>query len=574
MQKIINQIYLFLKRNYTVMAVLGVMTGLIHGDKLFSTNSGIDTEKIIYAGEDLYESWLGIGRQGLVLLKWMLGQLNFNPYFAGILTLVFLLSAVAAFGFVFEAVSGRQSRGALFLFGGVLIAHPILTEQMYFTLQGAEVTLAFNLTAASLYCAHRFACAECKKISLVINDTEGAVTGFRKRQRQWWIWFVTAVGLLIPTFGVYQAFVPLYIFGIIMLGCLRFVGIKRANGNQVRKEMMYAAKICVMFLTAFLINQIITRLFFSASDYLSKQIMWDFSQSLEGVKRILAHIRDVVLGNGIFYFGTFAFLALVLTFAVYIMGRRKVREKLWTTAVPLWGMVLLAGVFASPFFLTILMGERPVIRGQLVLPFVMAFMTYMSYMVLAEDRIRKIRDVKIETNARKRGRHGFESVKVRLKEILLLPVVVISLLTIWLEADITCRLYYTDAVRYQEDLQLAGWLEHDIAVFTNDCNYDGTVVFVGKRNANGNCASIKGDVMGQSLFAWDTDVEPVNFWSSSRIVGFMHCQGVNYKAPDAEQVKIATIAGRQMKCYPANGSIMWCKDAVGEDMVVVKLSTE
>ncbi len=545
MQKIINQIDLFVKRNHMVLAVLGVMTGLIHGDKLFSTNNGIDTEKIIYAGEDLYESWLSIGRQGLVLLKWMLGQLDFNPYFAGILTLLFLLSAVAAFGFVFEAVSGRQSRGALFLFGGVLIAHPVLTEQMYFTLQGAEVALAFNLTAASLYCAHRFACAECKKSKLVVNGSEKEVARLSKQQKRCGIWFIMAVLLLIPTFGVYQAFVPLYMFGIVTLGCMRFVRLGRANGNRIGKEIAYVAKICVVFLIAFLINQTITRLFFSASDYLSKQIMWDFSQPLSGIGRILAHIRDVVLGNGIFYFWTFALLALILTFTVYTAGRRKIMEKLWTPAVVIWGMVLLIGLFASPFYLTILMGERPVIRGQLVLPFVMAFMTYMSYILLVGERIWKV-----------------------------ILVVAISTLTIWLEADITCRLYYTDAVRYQEDLQLAGWLEHDIAVFTDNCGYDGTVVFVGKRKATGNCAGIKGDVMGQSLFAWDTDVEPVNFWSSSRIVGFMHCQGVSYKAPDAGQVKVATQAARGMKCYPAGGSIMWCKDAEGEDMVVVKLSGE
>lgn len=539
MQKIINQIYLFLKRNDTVLAVLGVLTGLLHGDKLFSTNSGIDTEKIIYAGEDLYESWLGIGRQGLVLLKWMLGQLNFNPYFAGILTLVFLLSAVAAFGFLYESVSGRRSRGALFLFGAILISHPILTEQLYFTLQGSEVTLAFNLTAASLYCAHRFACLPKERM------------GYR-------IWFMVAVLLLIPTFGVYQAFVALYMFGVITLGCMRFVSCRRDGRQQVREEILYVTKVCIVFLTAFLINQTITRLFFSASDYLSKQIMWDFTQPLLGVKRILSHIRDVVLGNGIFYFGTFVPLALILLFVVYTVGRRKIKENLWTPAVVVWGVILLVGLFASPFFLTIFMGERPVIRGQLVLPFVMAFMAYMSYMLLAEGRAMKLVNSKHE--------------KVILRRGSFVVLVAVSALTIWLEADITCRLYYTDAERYQEDLQLVGWLEHDIAVFTDNCDYDGTVVFVGKRDATGNCASIKGDVMGQSLFAWDTDVEPVNFWSSSRIVGFMHCQGVRYKAPSAGQVEIATQVAREMRCYPTKGSIVWCKDAEGEDMVVIKLS--
>ena len=175
--------------------------------------------------------------------------------------------------------------------------------------------------------------------------------------------------------------------------------------------------------------------------------------------------------------------------------------------------------------------------------------------MLAEERIWKIKREKAE--------------KGKARKVTLITVVAISIFTVWQEADVTCRLYYTDAVRYQEDLQLAGHLEYDIARFTGDCNYDGTVVFVGKRNATGNCASIRGDVMGQSLFAWDTDVEPKNYWSSGRIVGFMHCQGANYKAPNVEQVEKAVKYAKNMKCYPADGSI-----GMYSDVVVVKLSGE
>ena len=140
---------------------------------------------------------------------------------------------------------------------------------------------------------------------------------------------------------------------------------------------------------------------------------------------------------------------------------------------------------------------------------------------------------------------------------------------IWQQTDITCRLYYSDAVRYQEDLWLAGNLEQDIIKFTGKCDYAGTVVFVGKRNAPGNCASLTGDVMGQSLFAWDTEVEPVNYWSSSRIIGFMHCMGTNYQAPTAAQTAQAAAQALEMPCYPAEGSIEWCGD-----FLVVKLSGE
>lgn len=528
MSKFLRQFGLFLKRNQTILLLLSIFTFLLHGDKLFSTNSGIDTEKIIFENEELYESWLGIGRQGLVLLKWALGQLRYNPYFAAILTLVFLVTGVAVFGFLFEYVQKASiPRGAFFLFGAILISHPILTEQLYFSLQGAEVSLAFILCAGSLLFAHRFAI---RRLLAGRNRVESITS------------FVCSVLLLFPTLGVYQAFAPLYLFGILALGCLHAPDASGGRIPSVRYEIRYLFKLCSIFLTGFLLNQGITMLFFSNSNYLRQQVQWDFTQIGVGVKRILSHVRDVALGNGVFYFQTFLWLALVL-FALRIRhGRRQLREGRWTFGIFYWRLVLLLGLYASPFFLTVLLGERPVIRGQLVLPFTMGFMTYLS-VLLAKDVFAD----------KKRWIPG--------------GIVLLGLLTVWQEADITSRLYYTDAVRYQEDFWLAGNLKQDIARFTNTCDYHGAVVFVGKRKAPGNCATITGDVMGQSLFAWDTQVEPENFWSSSRIIGFMHCMGTNYQEPTKEQTVRATKLAKEMPCYPAEGSIAW-----QEDIVVVKLS--
>ena len=71
--------YLF--RNRYVILIMGIFVFLVHGSKLFSLNNGIDTEQIIFLGNEFYESWLGIGRQGLIFLKWLLGLEVYNPFF-------------------------------------------------------------------------------------------------------------------------------------------------------------------------------------------------------------------------------------------------------------------------------------------------------------------------------------------------------------------------------------------------------------------------------------------------------------------------------------------------------------
>lgn len=513
-RKLLREFLYFVKRNRYVILLLGIFTCLIHGDKLFSTNNGIDTEKIIFEGEEIYESWLGIGRQGLVFLKWMLGQRHYNPYFAGMLALLFLAAATILFTFLFELVRSERGgdthrMGQRFLnlaFGLLFISHPILTEQLYFSLQGAEVTLAFILCGVSLLFAHR---------------------------RH----FFPGMLLLLPALGVYQAMVPLYLFGIVALGCLH--GMCVSSGIRVKEEVLYVVRLTVVFLGSFALNQLITRMFFSKTRYLTNQIQWNRAEILEGILRIASHVRDVLWGSGIFYFAGFFWLAVGL--GVVALWKNYP----WKISVVIWNLLLLLALYASPFYLSVVLGERPVIRGQLVLPFVMGFLAYLSGVLLQE------------------------SAKNRPTVVGKLFLSMVVLYTVWQETDVTCRLYYTDAVRYQEDLWLAGNLEQDVIKFTGKCDYQGTVVFIGKRKAPGNCASLTGDVMGQSLFAWDTDVEPVNFWSSSRIIGFMHCMGTNYRAPTAEQTALALEVSGDMPCYPADGSMAWC-----DDMVVIKLSGE
>lgn len=511
----------FCRQNRYIILLLFLFTCLVHGDKLSSINHGIDTEKIIYEEEKLYSSWLGIGRQSLILLKWLLGQLHYNPYFAGILTLCFLVAGITLFLFLFSYVKGASgvesgSRVRYFsscAFGMLVIAHPVLTEQMYFSLQGAEVMLALILCAVSLFCAFRWAMG-CG-----------------------WLWFFYGFLLLFPALGVYQAFVPLFLFGIIAVGCLYAnpVGKKRS----FRDEFFCILRLFLVFLAAFTVNQLLFLFFSSGSGYLTQQLSWRNGELIPGILRIASHIRDVFGGRGIFYSGMFFWLSLGL-FVFWMLlcfGRHK-----W--GMGLWKLSLLFALYASPFYLTVFMGERPVIRGQLVLPFVTGFMAYLWGLFAEKPAFSKI--------------PAF---------VLKWGLFLICFLAVWKETDITCRLYYTDAIRYQEDLSLAEHLKQDIARLTGTCDFKGTVVFIGQRKANTNCACILGDVMGQSLFAWDTYVEPANFYSSSRIIGFMSCVGAGYRAPNMEEAKAASKKAAALSCYPANDSMLY-----QNGMVIVKLS--
>ncbi len=121
-----------------------------HGTMLLGNSIGIDTEDLIALQGTFYEEWLSMGRQGLVFLKLIFGTGVFNPQLAGVMTLLFLTAACILWTSLFSCISGKDSRTATFVFSGLLLVSPLITEQIYFKLQSMEVAFGFCLMAVSL----------------------------------------------------------------------------------------------------------------------------------------------------------------------------------------------------------------------------------------------------------------------------------------------------------------------------------------------------------------------------------------------------------------------------------------
>lgn len=528
-----NRLLLFIKNNKVQILLMAVIVLAAHGEKITSPTIGIDTEKIIDTKEELYQSWLGIGRQGLVWLKKIMGDWPYNSYITAAATLLFMVIAYMAFAYLFEYLLSRKAGGEhdpqamgrkrwfSLLFGAIVVAHPVMTEQLYFSLQSTEIAISFTLTALCLLLAHFW--AENKKI-----------------------WgFVLAAGIMQIIFSVYQAFVPLYLLGNVVMMFLVVIGEREFS---LKEQIIYGVRLAAVFLAGFIINQVITYAYFNESTYLSDQIIWKEEGISRGIREIWYHVRDTVAGGGVFYLRMFFWLSLLL-FLVFLLYIRHIPG----TGRRGYILLLLAAVYAGPFYMTILMGMRPVIRAQLALPFTMGIMAFLAGTLLSE--IPELRD------ASERGLGKKKMVW------LMAGVYVIGLLTILQELERTDTLYYADEIRYQEDCETARDLGREIVSITGTTDYTGAVAFIGSKKAVLNSACVVGDVIGSSFFAWDTAVEPVNYWSSMRILGFMHCLGYGYTLPTTKEVEAAAEYAAQMPCYPEAGSV-----AFYDGMIVVKLS--
>ncbi len=500
----------------------GLFVLLVHGAKLNSPAVGIDTEDLIHLGTEFYDGWLNTGRQGLVFLKYITGSVVYNPYFAGLFTLVAFAVAVTGFMMLWDCAVGRDSRiGGGVLCGSMLlwIAHPILVEQFYFTLQGAEIGIGMALTALAL--------------GAILWAQE---KGGKKR----WIAYLVSGLLLLLTFSIYQIFVVLFIFGavtVLLLQTIREGHPKQGFTGVVKEVLPYAST----FLGAFLCNTVITKVFFSESEYLSNQIRWGELSVRDCIYSIAVHGRDVFTGqNSIFYSWVFGVLCLIgLVVALMLVKKQG------------WGLIFYyVALLTTPFLMTVVCADVPAIRSQLILPAMTGFVLYVDVLMMKSLQ-------RSEKTAKRKGAFG---------PIYALLAVLAIFGSLW-EIQISLRLYYTDACRYAEDEALGRAL---IVQLEDLIGQDGTpIIVIGSRAFRGNNACIEGEIIGRSIFEHDVEEEPRYYWSTRRIVGFLHTLGYDCEQLSDKNISYAEDFAVDMDPWPDDDSVIHAGD-----MIIIKLSEE
>lgn len=511
----------YLKRYRSHLLLTGLFVFLLHGVKLNSGIIGIDTEDLIHLGEDFYGGWLHTGRHGLVFLKHLFGNAEYNPYFTGMMTLLLFTVAIAAFLLLWDRTGGRTGLWGWGLAGLLWISHPAMVEQFYFSLQSMEICMAICLTALALYLS------------------------FRWVEERRLVFGAGSVGILLLTFSSYQAFVVLYIFGVVSLVLLQALG-ELSEGKELKERMLFRRVLfhCILFVLAFLLNTLITKLFFGSSDYLSNQIAWGNSSIKDCLRDIAAHVFKAYTGYGShFYSAGLGLLAVWDLIWLTFFLKKKTKGKKGVFALLLFCYLALLGV---PFMMTLLLGHTPAMRSQLVLPGLTGFLGYLSC-VLAGQK---------EGAERKGG---------------LFPAVLgcaaaICLVTGLEQAKVTGSLYYTDSCRNEQDTAL-GWALMERMEQVNPEKEVLPVLVVGGREFQGNNSCIMGEIIGRSFFNYDRDVEPIAYWSTKRALGFLHTLGADYERVPMERVQEGVEYSLDMPEWPAEGSVR----AVN-GMMIIKLS--
>jgi hypothetical protein len=156
-------------------------------------------------------------------------------------------------------------------------------------------------------------------------------------------------------------------------------------------------------------------------------------------------------------------------------------------------------------------------------------------------------------------------------------VMVCMLLVAIHQAQISALLFYSDYIRYQDDVRLAYFLQQDIAKTL--AQYQQTdeqlaLAIIGAHHTPMRKNYLRGEAMGLSYF--DPNISLVNraasmnfFESLPLSLPFLQSLGFNYELPSTEQMSLARAAALKMPNYPAAGSVLYQSN---EKMIIIKLS--
>ncbi|MBO5336144.1 MAG: glucosyltransferase domain-containing protein [Lachnospiraceae bacterium] len=526
----------YMEKYRSHIILMGLFVFLIHGAKLNSNIVGIDTEDLIQYREEFYSGWLDTGRQGLVLLKGLMGNLTFNPYFAGLLTLLCFALAVSVFLMLWDKVGnwGKQQKISVISWtfcGALWISHPIMTEQFYFTLQSAEICISIFLTALALYLVYEWQC-----------KADGTI---RRLGKHVWMPLVSIL-LLLLTFSVYQIFVVVYICGTVSLILLQSVSNACEEQNFEMDRLLFPiVPYASVFLVAFGLNSLVTGCFFQSSDYLDNQILWGKDNGINNFRAILGHVLKSMTGyEGIYYncgFGILSVLAVVLL--LFVVKKRAIKKGV---AVVLF--FYLFSFLSTPYLMTIVIGGTPAYRSQLVLPMATGFLAYLVIGFLGIFQ---------------------EGRKLQIGMSALYCVLFVGcIIGLWQQIQTTFSLYYTDSMRYEQDIALARDLIVRIEKERISEGMDEVaLVVVGSKPFVGNQSCVEGETIGTSLFDHDAHAEPMYYWSTKRVLGLFHVLGVDYEIAPQDRFDHAIDYSYYMSSWPMDDCV---KDQEG--IIIVKLS--
>ena len=535
----------FCRNNVPLILAVSFTLFFAYGAKLFWYSIGVDTNHFM-ADKSGYLLWLvQIGRFGLVLLSIVWHIKEFNPFaavFTAFCLIWFFTISWCYVIAVFCKNTGRNNK--LIPFALVFMTVPVWAEVLYFSLQAAEVAFTLSLCPYVIYLFYK---------GLLDNEKCKIICAFV---------------LLVFMISVYQGIVPLFCGG--MFACFVLLQERSDYEPQVYRNLCLKFSIALVSALAvyFAIDKIIIPVVFhiEKADYLDNMLLWGKTPIWQNFLQIagfvytftIGHIPSVLypaiascaatdtqtierLANMASSRARFSQNILLLPVAIFFSVKIiLVMRKAIPSKRKLLYMLAGIGIPLSIILLSVMLGNKHPYRSLWALPFAYAFMFF--YLIESYSHKKKIAAV----------------------------IVCVALLAAVHQAEITAQLFYSDNMRYNEDVRLAFELDK-LITRVQPANRKLPVALIGKYEAASRFRSnfLQGESLGLSMFECDFAKSKPYSDVTHYGLAFMKTLGIFYDEPDEARLDKVFKEAALMPAYPDSG----CVKRV-QDVIVVRISKD
>ncbi|MDE6056146.1 MAG: glucosyltransferase domain-containing protein [Lachnospiraceae bacterium] len=497
----------FIKSNAVMAGCIAALLALTYGGQAFSNYYYIDKEHLINYPGGFY-NWDEIGRFGLIFIKKFLNLSWYNPYLGGALLLIALWLTAMAAGYLFHMIDRRIGSIQLGIFMLLFLVYPVYAEQFLFQFQAFEVVLAIFF--------------------LMISDWY-IIQAVREKNRAA---FLVSIPCTVISFGVYQSMVPLqlclYIGMFLVLAYVQEGGQEHVLASYVRNALIH-------FLVTFGTYEIIAKLFFSGSGYLTDQIAWK-----RGTIRLIGgYYLTFLRPDGMYATVAYDICSAILLIALVLLFWRLRRR---SAGYVLGGI----GVMISPLFLALVMGVPTAVRAQMMLPMADGLMWLFGMHVICTE------------------------LKGCWRRYSCALLVFIGGIVILSNASPLMRLFYTRDVIGKADDMAAVMIVDKVGKIPS-AQEGKPLIFIGHKDALVNPACFQSDqymtYVSMSAYELNYMTEPQFFFSSCRIIGYLRTLGFDqFAEPTMEMMASAYGDCEDMPVWPLEGSVREF-----EEYIIVKL---
>ena len=539
----------FCRNNIPLVIAVSFTLFFAYGIRLFWYSIGIDAELFLVDESSILNLLLSIGRFGLVLLL-KLGSIKginpFTEFFTAFCLIWFFTISWCYIIAIFSRDTTRNNK--LIPFALLFMTTPIWAERFYAIFEATEHALTISICPYVIYLLFK---------GLLDNEK---------------VKITCAFVLLVFISSVYQAIVPMFCCGVFIC----FVLFQEHSEYDPRIYRNLCLKLFITLLGSLAVYFFINKIVISAvfHDKIILPAVYDFGESkntdvyFQWGKRSFR--ENIIAISSLGYILTIGHIPMIQRIVhpiiVHYPGATIRAVELFDRLSRIHGNILLlpatvlffikitfvmcktitegrrllymlAGICIPLciFLLAIFEGSKTVLRAVYAMPLASAFMLF--YL---------IRTYKKKAAA---------------------VVTCLALLMVVYQAKITAQLFYSDQVRYNEDVRFAYELDNLITQVQPD-NGKLPVLLVGiyQTPSQSNTNLMIGETIGHSFFGWGTR-NP--YETSYRGLAFMKTLGINFDMPDENRIEKVFREAASMPAYPKAGCVM-----IIQDCIVVKMSDD